>query len=160
MVLNSSTVGCGNKPIVRIFGVVCTALLIFSTFQLSSYGDETSRRLRSSFSEGSSTGFVNDYDHPKDLILPQRQGSRIAAESLIGKVTILFHGRDPTLVRAIQTHEEHNRRYGYPLLLLRHTILDGIWSKPAYLLAVLLEELRKPEEHRLRWLLCALTTLN
>ena len=95
------------------------------------------------------------YEAPQDLVLPQWQGRGIETESLIGKVTILFHGKDPTYIRAIQTHQAHNRRHGYPLLALRHAILDGIWSKPAYILAVLLEELRKPDRHRLRWLLYA-----
>ena len=68
-------------------------------------------------------------------------------------MTLLFNGKDPTFVRAIRTHQAHCRRHGHPLILLRHAILDGVWSKPAYILAVLLEELRKPERERLAWLL-------
>lgn len=77
----------------------------------------------------------------------------IGAESTIGKVTVLFHGRDPTFVRAIQTHASHNWRFGYPLLVLRHGLLDGVWTKPATILSALLEELRKPEGDRLTWLM-------
>ena len=115
-----------------------------------------SQRFASVFSKcSSSTTFSNEYDHPQDLIVPAQPHPGIGPESFIGKVTAVFHGRDPTLIRAIQTHQVHNRRYGYPLLVLRHRILDDTWSKPAYILAVLLEEMRKPENHRLKWLMCA-----
>ena len=98
------------------------------------------------------------YSPPKDLLIPSSPDGGIAAESRIGKITILFNGKDPTLVRALQTHEDHNRKFGYPLLILRHGLLDGgnlngIWNKPAYILAALLEESRKPENERLQWLL-------
>ncbi|KAL8829324.1 MAG: hypothetical protein Q9191_002078 [Dirinaria sp. TL-2023a] len=93
------------------------------------------------------------YDAPHDLITYPQRDKSIDSESLIAKVTILFHGKDPTYVRAIQSHQAHNRRFGYPLFVLRHGILDGIWNKPVYLLAILLEELRKPEARRLKWLL-------
>lgn len=38
------------------------------------------------------------------------------------------------------------------MYMLRHAILENIWSKPAYILAILLEELRKEPGQRLKWL--------
>ncbi|KAI9732445.1 MAG: hypothetical protein M1834_001653 [Cirrosporium novae-zelandiae] len=70
----------------------------------------------------------------------------------IGKVTILV-GDNPTYERAIKTHERHNENFGYPMSLLRWGILDDVWTKPAYILSVILNELTKPEEERLQWLL-------
>jgi hypothetical protein len=143
---------------VRVAGIALAAILVFCAFiRLFHYDILNSSRgfRRSVFS--SSLSFLDKCNHPNDLILPLQPGRGIGAESFIGKVTAVFHGKDPTLVRAIQTHEAHSRRYGYSLLVLRHRILDDTWSKPAYLLAVLLEEMRKPEEHRLRWLMCAPT---
>ena len=70
---------------------------------------------------------------------------------------MLFHNKDSTFVRALRSHETHNNRFGYPLIVLRHGLLDGtlegVWNKPAYVLAVLLEEMRKEEGERLKWLL-------
>ncbi|KAL9129277.1 MAG: hypothetical protein Q9217_002224 [Psora testacea] len=86
------------------------------------------------------------------MIVPRQYGREVATESLIRKVTILFNGKDPTYIRALQTHEAHNQRFGYPMFVLRHPILENIWSKPAYILAALLEEMRKPEGNRLEWL--------
>ena len=79
-------------------------------------------------------------------------------EPRIGKVTVLFHRKDEATTRAIKSHKAHNQRFGYPQFVLRHGLLDGgtldgSWNKPVYILAVLLEELRKPEAERLQWLL-------
>lgn len=70
----------------------------------------------------------------------------------VGKVTIIFGGA-ATYERAVRTHEAHDRIHGYPLYVLRHGILDDVWSKPAYILNLLLRELSKPEDERLQWLL-------
>lgn len=156
----------GRKPWSRIvaftFSFVAILLLaqnIYPGGSVDHYGFSSAQSLRSTFSRFRPLKFSTyRYEAPQDLVIPQWQGREVQAESLIGKVTILFHGKDPTYIRAIQTHQVHNRLHGYPLLALRHAILDGIWSKPAYILAVLLEELRKPDGQRLRWLLCALWT--
>jgi hypothetical protein len=100
------------------------------------------------------------YTPPHDLVLPKPPEIGLAAESLIGKVTIQFNGKDPTLLNAIRSHELHNQIFGYPLLILRHGLIDGggpvnfqgVWNKPAYILAILLEEMRKQPQDRLRWL--------
>ncbi|MCJ1380385.1 hypothetical protein MMC17_003488 [Xylographa soralifera] len=99
----------------------------------------------------------SSYSPPHDLVLPSPPLNGIPPESRIGKISILFNDKDPTLVRALQMHEAHNRHFGYSLLLLRHDLLDGgtldgIWNKPAYVLAALLEEMRKPAAERLQWL--------
>ena len=139
---------------------LATLFLCSAVFRLSYYDSihpsASSGRFAAIFSKSSSTiPFSNDYHYPQDLIVPLQSRPGIEPDSFIGKVSAVFHGRDPTLVRAIQTHEAHNRRYGYSFLILRHRILDDTWSKPAYILAVLLEEMRKPKEHRLKWLMCA-----
>ena len=150
----------GSRPFLRIFSIVFLLSLLFFTgrwlFHPDGSGSGTSSvsgRLKSALSRSSSLTFSTyRYEAPQDLFVYPGYGRSIEAESFIAKVTILFHGKDPTYIRAIQTHQAHNRRFGYPLLILRHALLNGIWSKPAYLLAILLEELRKPEGHRLKWL--------
>lgn len=99
--------------------------------------------------------FYHQYETPQDMVLPQAYGREVATESLIGKVTVLYNQKDPTFLRALHTHQGHNDRYGYPMFVLRHPITESIWSKPAYILAALLEEMRKPEGNRLQWLLYA-----
>lgn len=44
---------------------------------------------------------------------------------------------------------EHFRPISF-IILLRHSVLENTWSKPAYILAVMLEEMRKPEGHQLK----------
>ncbi|KAG9516906.1 glycosyltransferase family 34 protein, partial [Aureobasidium melanogenum] len=70
----------------------------------------------------------------------------------IGKCTIVFGGSS-IYERTVKTHAPHDRLHGYPLYVLRQSIMDDVWSKPAYILSLLLRELAKPQEERLEWLL-------
>ncbi|KAF7188349.1 Alpha-1,2-galactosyltransferase [Pseudocercospora fuligena] len=76
---------------------------------------------------------------------------KLGARTRIGKCTILFHGNS-YWERAIRTHERHDREHGYRLHVLRQELMDDVWSKPAYILSLLLRELGKPESERLDWL--------
>jgi len=64
---------------------------------------------------------------------------------------------EPTLMyaRAIARQQLHSDMHGYDLFLLREKLLSRLWSKPAYILGVLLKELEKPAHERLQWLLYA-----
>jgi hypothetical protein len=75
-----------------------------------------------------------------------------APKPSIAKVTIVF-GDNPVYQRALQTHEEHSRNFGYPMHVLQSEILDDVWTKPAFLLSIILEELVKPKTERLEWIL-------
>jgi hypothetical protein len=70
----------------------------------------------------------------------------------VGKCTIVFGGSS-IYERTVKSHALHDRINGYPLYVLRQTIMDDVWSKPAYILSLLLRELAKPQEERLQWLL-------
>lgn len=78
--------------------------------------------------------------------------SELDTPAIIGKVTMLY-GNTSVYERAFRTHEEHSRRLGYPLLTLRKPVLDGVWNKYFVLLSVLMQELEKPADRRLQWLL-------
>jgi hypothetical protein len=79
------------------------------------------------------------------------ESKRLGARTRVGKCTILFNGNS-FWERAIRTHEEHDRLHGYRLHVLRQQLLDDVWSKPAYILSLLLRELSKSESERLDWL--------
>lgn len=172
MLFNSGSFNVGGKPLLRLLATTLAALLVFFILrnpQPSAQGTflpsllPIGGRFQGLFTSQPSlsfNAFYHQYESPQDLYVPRVNGRELATESLIGKVTIMFNGRDPTYIRALQTHEVHNRRFGYPMFVLRHQILENIWSKPAYILAILLEELRKPEGHRLKWLLYAVCPLN
>lgn len=65
----------------------------------------------------------------------------------------MIYGNNPVYERAVKTHQEHCRRLGYPVFLLRQQVLDGVWNKLAYLLSLIVQELEKPADERLEWLL-------
>lgn len=76
----------------------------------------------------------------------------LGAKTRIGKCTILFNSNS-YYERALRSHELHDRQHGYRLNILRQGLMDDVWSKPAYVLSLLLRELSKPEHERLEWLM-------
>ncbi|KAK0813681.1 hypothetical protein LTR75_004494 [Friedmanniomyces endolithicus] len=81
-----------------------------------------------------------------------KEEDRLGARTRVGKCTIVFNGNS-YWERALRTHEEHDRLHSYRLHVLRQGLLDDVWSKPAYILSLLLRELARPESERLEWLL-------
>ena len=79
--------------------------------------------------------------HGEDSVIPT-----------IGMVTMLYGEPDPVYEQALQTHIEHGELHGYRLTVLRQKLLGRCWSKPAYLLSLVLTELQKPVKERLEWL--------
>lgn len=77
----------------------------------------------------------------------------MTTQAQVGKVHALFGEENPTYERALRLHELHSQRMGHPMFVLREKLLSGLWSKPAYILSILLEELARPEDERLKWLL-------
>jgi hypothetical protein len=73
--------------------------------------------------------------------------------SVVGKVHVLFGDPNPTYERALVLHKAHAKRNGHPMFVCREKILSGLWTKPAFILSVILAELAKPENERLQWLL-------
>lgn len=65
---------------------------------------------------------------------------------------MLYGEPNPLYERVLATHDLHNAYFGYPFLVLREQTLPGYWSKPAYILRLLLSELEKSEPQRLKWL--------
>lgn len=81
----------------------------------------------------------------------QSEDERLGARVRIGKCTVLFSGND-FWERCIRTHERHDKANGYRLHILRQQLIDDVWSKPAYILSLLLREMSKPKSERLDWL--------
>ena len=71
----------------------------------------------------------------------------------------------PVVDRAFLSHTRHNERHGYDHYIAkyqavsdliehdRHNRAAGAWTKPAYILSILVAELEKPPEERLEWVL-------
>ncbi|GAB7356091.1 hypothetical protein MBLNU459_g6698t2 [Dothideomycetes sp. NU459] len=70
----------------------------------------------------------------------------------IKKVSAIFGEHNDLYEAALKTHEKHNELHGYQMQTLRERIINNFWSKPAYLLSVLVEELAKPLDQRNDWL--------
>ena len=73
--------------------------------------------------------------------------------SVVGKVHVFFGNPNPIYERALVLQKAHAERNGHPVFVCREKILSGLWTKPAFILSVILAELAKPENERLQWLL-------
>ena len=72
----------------------------------------------------------------------------------IGKVTMLYGppAEDETAQLIIDGHRRHAELNGHSVYVLDQQILHGLWSKHAYLLSIMLEQMQKPEDKRTQWL--------
>ena len=73
-------------------------------------------------------------------------------DDTIAKVSMLYG--EPLrrqYIQALDSHQQHNHRFGYLMHVLRREIVSGYWNKPVYLLSLMLQELQKPAETRVQW---------
>lgn len=70
----------------------------------------------------------------------------------ITKVTMLYGERNEVYERALQSHVRHGDIHGYPVRVLRQRMLGRLWTKPAWLLSIVLEEMAKPPGKRIEWI--------
>ncbi|KAF3928596.1 hypothetical protein AA313_de0202730 [Arthrobotrys entomopaga] len=111
--------------------------------------------LKDGKNHGSSGGSDNGDDDKEEehsiVKQPQRQYTKKLA-----KVSMLYYENvtDDSIAyeAAIDSHLVHNERFNYQSFVLRHGILDGYYTKPAYILSILIQELQKPVGERLEWL--------
>ncbi|OAQ99598.1 hypothetical protein LLEC1_05921 [Akanthomyces lecanii] len=71
----------------------------------------------------------------------------------IAKVSMLYGKPNSMYEGAIQSHTRHAARWGYPMHVLRQDIAAGFWNKPTYLLAMIVNELSKPADERIEWMM-------
>lgn len=84
---------------------------------------------------------------PNTRTKPNSNGRRVA------KVSMLYGNPNPLYERALQSHERHAQRWGYPMHVLQQDISAGFWNKPSYVLSLVIQELAKPPSKRMEWLM-------
>ncbi|OAA34355.1 Galactosyl transferase [Metarhizium rileyi] len=71
----------------------------------------------------------------------------------VAKVSMLYGKPNSNYEGAIKSHQQHAARWGYPMHVLRQDIAVGFWNKPTYLLATIVDELIKPADKRVQWMM-------
>lgn len=84
---------------------------------------------------------------------PPPKSSNVPSSHRVAKVSMLYGRPNSLYERAIQSHERHAARWGYPMLVLRQDIAAGFWNKPTYLLTAVVNELSKPADERIEWMM-------
>lgn len=87
-------------------------------------------------------------------------------QARIAKVTVAANTLNSTIIhRALRSHEVQNEIHGYQHFIATGELVGdlsendkqgrprGAWSKPAYLMSIIVAELTKPESERLEWVL-------
>lgn len=69
------------------------------------------------------------------------------------KIAVASGFEDILYEKALQTHVDHAEKWAYPLYVARENAADGMFNKVAFIINVLLNELYKPAEERVEWLL-------
>ncbi|KAJ6262656.1 hypothetical protein Dda_3468 [Drechslerella dactyloides] len=94
--------------------------------------------------------------HVQTVLADENPSIQQPGRSKLAKVCMLYYENvtDDTIAyeKAIASHKAHNDRYHYQFYILRRGILSGYYTKPAYMISILLRELGKPPEERLEWL--------
>ncbi|KAM7186792.1 hypothetical protein V8F33_011635 [Rhypophila sp. PSN 637] len=88
-----------------------------------------------------------------------------APPAKIAKISVTTNKLNaPVIDRAFLTHTRHNERHGYTHYIAKYQAVSdliehdrqhraaGAWTKPVYILSILVAELEKPPEERLKWL--------
>lgn len=86
-----------------------------------------------------------------ELTLPAPSSSFPIRPTIL-KLSMLTSWEQSAYERALATHSRHATVHSYPFHILRTPILSDIWSKPAYILSILLRELAKSPGERAQWL--------
>jgi ABC-type dipeptide/oligopeptide/nickel transport system permease component len=98
---------------------------------------------------------ISNYDVTS--LAPASPNSQIAKSGgnprRIAKVSMLYGNPNPLYERALQSHERHAQRWGYPMYVLEQDISEGFWNKPSYVLSLVIQELAKPPGKRCEWLM-------
>jgi hypothetical protein len=82
-----------------------------------------------------------------------RHGAKVKDTVQIAKASMLYGPQNDIYEAAMMTHNRHNEIFGYEMHVLTRPITDGYWSKFAYLLSLVVQELAKPEDERVEWIM-------
>lgn len=66
---------------------------------------------------------------------------------------MLYEGPENISERVLQTHQRHADLQGHRQVIQRTNLMQSIWTKPATILDVILEELQKPKGQGAEWIL-------
>ena len=128
-------------------------------------------------------GILPGFGLPKQLLTPQDQidqqqpqqttSQNDTLRSRIAKVTVAANALKGGIIhRAIQSHRVQNEMHGYQYFIAENQAVSeliehdtknrpkGAWTKPAFLLSVLVAELEKDEKDRLEWILYVFSSLS
>ena len=143
-----------------IMGLLLLGALLANLRNWITSGDLYAQNLNSN---GGQQHLARESEHPLSTLHENASGGRLQATLMnladtsplatsIGTVTMLYGEPSPVYEQALETHAQHAELHRYRMMVLRQKLLGRLWSKPAYILSIILNELQKPESDRMEWL--------
>ncbi|KAF4548500.1 Hypothetical protein D9617_27g044670 [Elsinoe fawcettii] len=73
----------------------------------------------------------------------------------VAKVSMLNgkYAKDELYLNNHKLHKRHDGRFGYKHFLLTRPIIGGFWDRTLYMMSLITQELAKPEDDRIQWLM-------
>lgn len=89
-------------------------------------------------------------------IVTDANADSAGATTRIGRLTASFDDGDNELAaRMLTLQTQHAEKWNYPMHTLHRELLSSQWTKPAWIMSIMVAECAKPPEERLEWLLYA-----
>lgn len=95
----------------------------------------------------------NIASYPYQSVSSSRRLREPTEAPILTKVPMLYGKPNLLYERALQTHQEHCDRWNCKMLVLREELSPCFWNKPNHLISIILQELAKPADERLQWLM-------
>lgn len=157
----SATSARQNKPFILIIAFISCVLFLFSMpwsgGSNGKYGPPSMPYMKGG---RHNPNYTPDADPAFNQTLSEARGSlEIIPPNTLGKrarwakVAVASGFEDVVYERALQTHIRHAERHGYPMYVGRENAADGMFNKIAFILNIVLQELYKPAEDRIGWVL-------
>ncbi|UZJ55626.1 hypothetical protein CBS101457_004946 [Exobasidium rhododendri] len=122
-------------------GLTIIALLVFLFYQGGENVSSISQMLRG----GHKTALVGEQSLTTE-------NARIIKVTVFYGEGMLYKGSEENVSPQILAgHTEHARRHGHKQIIQKQNLMGSIYTKPATILNVILEELNKPEDKRAEW---------
>jgi hypothetical protein len=131
----------------RTFALVGLAFVIILALSFYQSGQEWSKNLAAKLKSKKGGALeLPEYAFPEN--------PRILKVTVFYGEGMLYKGSDEDVSQEIlQGHSDHALRHGHKQIIQRQNLMETIYTKPAAILSILLQELQKPEEKRAEWIL-------
>jgi hypothetical protein len=91
----------------------------------------------------------------RPILQSSLQTTTSTGNASVAKISVIYGELNENYIHAVESHENHAARHGYPQWILRNQLVDGYWNKILYILQIPTQELGKNVADRMEWIMYA-----